>query len=354
MSTLHFKNYKEKFSPSYFQMGLMKKAPKEISFSEDVVYEMWRRRLKEKLRELIGPMYKEKGKVEFRVLKDDETKDYTIKKIIFPTAPETMNMAYLLVPKDGQQRHPAMVCLQGHSQGAFISAGNYFGEGGKDFKIDGDRDFAIQAVKNGFVALAIEQRCFGEREERLLKQKIDNRCWDATMHALMLGHTLLAERITDVVRGIDLLQQFPFVEKGRIGCMGNSGGGTVTYYAACLEDRIKVAVPSCSFCTYEDSIMQIGHCMDNYIPDSLKYFGMEDLAGLIAPRNLIIVAGEKDPIFPISGVRKAFRRSKEIYKKSGFSDRIKLIIGPEGHRFYAALTWPYIKKTMALYKHGGV
>jgi dienelactone hydrolase len=351
---MSYKNYGKELSPSYFQMELMKKAPKNLSFSDNITYETWRRKLKKKLRELIGPMYKDKGKVKYDILKEDETKDYTIQKILFATVPSAINMAYLMVPKNGKGRYPAMVCLQGHSEGAFISVGNYFGEGGKNFKIEGDRDFAIQAVKNGFVALAIEQRCFGEREEKQLKQKIDNRCWDATMHALMLGHTLIAERITDVSRGIDFLQQLPFVEKNMIGCMGNSGGGTITYYAACLEDRIKVAVPSCSFCTYEDSIMRIGHCMDNYIPGALKYFGMEDLAGLIAPRNLIIVAGKEDPIFPIGGVRKAFRRSKDIYKKSGFSDRVKLIIGPGGHRFYATLTWPHIKKTMDMYKPGGI
>ena len=193
-----------------------------------------------------------------------------------------MNMAYLLVPKTGKKKYPAMVCLQGHSQGAFISVGNHFREGGRKFKIEGDRDFAIQSVKNGFVTLALEQRCFGEREEKLLKQKVDNRCWDATMHALMFGHTLISERIADVSRGIDLLRQMPFVDREKIGCMGNSGGGTITYYAACLEKRIKVAVPSCSFCTYGDSTMRIGHCMDNYIPRALKYFEMYDLAGLIA------------------------------------------------------------------------
>ena len=237
-----------------------------------------------------------------------------------------------------------MICLQGHSPGAYISIGVSHSKHDKE-AIEGDRDFAIQAVKNGFVALAIEQRAFGEREEKLLKQRISyNRCWDATMHALMLGHTLISERIADVMRGIDLLYQLPFIDKNKIGCMGNSGGGTITYYASCIDKRIKISVPSCSFCTYEDSIMRIGHCMDNYIPSALKYFGMEDLAGLIVPGYLIIVAGKEDPIFPISGVKKAFKKAKEIYKKGGYPENIRLIIGDEGHRFYADKTWPVIMK----------
>lgn len=337
------KNYEEKLSPSYFHMRLMKRMKKTLAFDEKMDFERWKKRLKRKFKQLIGPIYKDKGKVEYKILEEEKRKEFILQKIIFPTNEDVLNVAYLLIPYEKKEKYPAMICLQGHTSGAHISIGKVKFEGDKE-EIEGDRDFAIQAVRNGFVALAIEQRAFGEREEKLLKNRmLNNRCWDATMHALMLGHTLLSERISDVMRGIDLLCQFPFVDRNKIGCMGNSGGGTVTFYASCIDERIKVSVPSCSFCTYEDSIMKIGHCMDNYIPGALKYFGMEDLSGLIVPRFLIIVAGEKDPIFPISGVKKAYKKAKEIYKKAGYPERVKLIIGPEGHRFYSSLTWPFIK-----------
>jgi len=343
-----FKDFEKKLSPSYFQLKLMKKMGKVFAFSEKQDFEKWRRKLRKKFKELIGPVYKDNGKVEYKILREEKKKGYTLQKIIFPTTSDSINVAYLLIPSKSKEKYPAMVCLQGHSSGAHISIGVPHSKHDKE-EIKGDRDFAIQAVKNGFVALAIEQRAFGEREEKLLEKKIpNNRCWDATMHALMLGHTLIAERIADVMRGIDLLYQFPFVNKNIIGCMGNSGGGTITYYASCVDDRIKISVPSCSFCTYEDSIMKIGHCMDNYIPSALKYFGMEDLAGLIVPRYLIIIAGKEDPIFPISGVRKAFKKAKEIYKKAGFPERVKLIIGPDGHRFYADKAWPVIMKLFVI------
>ena len=102
----------------------------------------------------------------------------------------------------------------------------------------------------------------------------------------MLGKTVVGERVWDVMRGIDLLQEQPEVDAGRIACMGNSGGGTVTFYAACLEERIGLAVPSCMFCTYADSIMRIRHCGDNYLPGMLRVAEIGDLAGLIAPRRL--------------------------------------------------------------------
>ena len=41
----------------------------------------------------------------------------------------------------------------------------------------------------------------------------------------------------------------------RLGIMGNSGGGTTSFYAACVDPRIKVCMPSCAFCPYYDSII---------------------------------------------------------------------------------------------------
>ena len=150
----------------------------------------------------------------------------------------------------------------------------------------------------------------------------------------------------DVVRAIDLIQERPEVDPGRIACMGNSGGGTITFYAACIEPRIKLAVASCVFCTYADSIMRIEHCGDNYIPGVLRVAEMGELAGLIAPRKVLFVAGETDEIFPIGGVRAAFETASNIFGAAGCADNARLVVGPDGHRFYAELAWPLIRKMM--------
>jgi len=254
-----------------------------------------------------------------------------------------MNVAYLVIPSEKKEKYPAMVCLQGHSPGAHISIGEARNRSERRI-IKGDRDYAIQAARNGFVALAIEQRCFGEREEKLQRPAAEERCRAAFLHALMLGHTLIAERVADVIRGIDLLANLPFVDRNRIVCTGNSGGGTTTYYAACLDERIKVALVSCSFCTFEETKMKLPHCSCGYIPCVLKFFGMEDLAALIVPRYLIIVSGKNDEIIPIRGVRKGYRTVKRIYKAAGYPERTELILGNQGHRFYADLSWSEINR----------
>lgn len=333
------------FSPSEYHLNLMRRTPREFAW-EGQEFEPWQEALRARLLELIGGFPEERVPLNVEELEEEETEEFVRIKIVF-TAEECADVpAHLLVPRGRRAPLPAMICLQGHSPGMHISVGEVRTEHDKEL-VEGDRDFALQAVRNGYVALAVEQRCFGEREETEQENRWDNRCLDAVFHSLMLGRTVIGERVWDVVRAVDLLQEQPEVDSERIACMGNSGGGTVTFYAACLEPRIKLAVPSCVFCTYADSIMRIQHCGDNYIPGVLRVAEMGELAGLIAPRRVVFVAGEEDGIFPIHGVHTAFETAKEIFTAAGCPENARLIVGPEGHRFYAEPAWPVINELMA-------
>jgi pimeloyl-ACP methyl ester carboxylesterase len=92
------------------------------------------------------------------------------------------------------------------------------------------------------------------------------------------------------MRAIDFLATQPDLDMGRIGCMGNSMGGTVSFYAARVDPRIRLVVVSCSFCTFADSWLSRPHCVCGYLPGILQAADTPDLAGLIAPRHLLIVA----------------------------------------------------------------
>ena len=328
------------YVPSTYHRHMMEQTKQELAWHGQPI-EPWQRELRGRLVSLLGGFPETKVPLNVREIEREETETYVLKKIVFTSEPYADVPCYLLTPKRGKPPYPAMICLQGHSPGMHLSVRRERTEADRKFA-EGDRDFAIQAVNHGFVALAIEQRCFGERKETLQKQRSSQTCHDAAMHALMLGHTLLAERIWDVMRGIDYLDTLPEVDSNRVCCMGNSGGGTASFYAGCVEPRIKLVVASCSFCTYADSIMSIYHCADNYIPGIFKVAEVADLAGLIAPRKLLVVAGEKDEIFPITGVHKAFDKAKRIFAAAGCTDNCRLVVGPEGHQFYAQLGWPVI------------
>jgi len=154
------------------------------------------------------------------------------------------------------------------------------------------------------------------------------------MTALLLGRTTLAGRVWDVMRAIDVAEA-QFSPGARYACMGNSGGGTATWYAAALEPRLAGAMPSCAVCSFDGSIAPISHCICNYVPGIRQWFDMGDLAGLIAPRPLVIVAGALDRIFPIDATRETFALIQSYYAAAGAPDKCRLYVGAEGHRFYA-------------------
>ncbi len=304
----------------------------------------WQTKLRRKLRVLLGDWPNEKAPLRPRSLWKRDHELGSIEKVVFTSEPRADVPAYLCLPRNVEPPYPVMICLQGHSTGMHNSIGVRYDDETQPKDVAGDRDFAIGCMKRGIAALCIEQRSFGYRKELKQEKKSTQGCHDAVMHSLMLGKTLLGERVYDVDRGLDYLAGLGDVDMRRVGVMGNSGGGTISVFAAALLPRLRFAMPSCYFCTFKDSIMSIYHCSDNYVPGLAKVAEMSDIMGLFAPRPVVIVAGREDPIFPVRAVRKAFRDLKSIYRAAGAADRCHLVIGGEGHRFYADQAWPLMLK----------
>src|SRR5262249_27693900 len=236
--------------------------------------------------------------------------------------------------------YPVVICLQGHTSGMHNSVGVAGDDEETPIPAEGDRDFAIGCLRRGVAALAIEQRSLGERAERLQPRRSwHNACHDAAMRALLLGRTSLAGRVYDVDRAIDFLAVRGGFDLARLGVLGNSGGGTVALWAAALLPRVRFVMPGCAFCTLAGSIAAIHHCADNYVPGLALVADMPDVLRLLGPRPAGGGAGEGGPLFPIGEVRRAFTALRAIYRAAGAGDRVKLVVGRGGHRFYAEPAW---------------
>ena len=305
----------------------------------------WQRVARQKLSELLGMDRIEKPEnPEFIVEYIKECDSHTEYRFLVESEPEYFVPCYMLVPNEIKTPAPTMLCLQGHSTGMHISIGKPIYEGDEGDINGGDRDFARRAIKEGCVAVAIEQRNFGECGA---KPDGNPNCHVSSMSAIISGRTTIGERVHDTSCVIDaLLSNFDFVDKDRIMLMGNSGGGTATVYTAAIDERISLAVPSCAVCTYKHSIAAMKHCVCNFVPNIVDYFDMGELCGLIAPRGLVVVNGRLDKIFPDAGVREVYAETERLYAAAGASDNCYLVTGEEGHRFYADIAWPKIHTLM--------
>jgi dienelactone hydrolase len=251
---------------------------------------------------------------------------------------------YLLRPKDVKGLLPLVLTPHGHNH-PYIYVGIYESEEERRSMAEGERDIAVQAVREGYLVIAPTTRGFGDT--RTAEDRRENRlhsCRTQLMHGLLVGRTPIGERVWDIARLLDWALANLDVDRQRIAITGNSGGGTTALHAAACDRRIAVAVPSCYFCTYEGSIGSIRHCDCNYIPGILRLGEMYDVAGLIAPRPFCAIAGREDPIFPIQHVEASFARLQQIYQVADAADRCALYIGEGGHRYYAAGAWPFIRR----------
>lgn len=314
-----------------------------MAFQREADFAEWKVKCKEKLEELLGLPFELCADM-FVITEEKDTKLYRQICFEFQSEEGYFVPCDLLIPIDAKEPFPVAICLQGHSSGKNISMGIKQYDSDTESMMKG-RDFAIQAVQEGFCAVVLDQRYMGVAGHNANGQP--GCCTtNQALPALLIGRSAIGERVWDVMRLIDVMEKYltDYIDKDKIMCLGNSGGGTTTFYAAALDERIHMAIPSCAVCTFEDSIVDIHHCCCNYAPGIRKYFNMGDIGCLIAPRRLVVVCGIHDEIFPLKGVEKSYAVIESAYQENGSGENCRLVKGDGGHQFYPKDVWPIVNE----------
>lgn len=332
-------------SPSVGHAPLLKKSPFQLAYRGGDV-KAWQKKVRRKVVELIGLPENTHPSLKVRSLWKREVPDGVMEKIIFQSEPGVDVPCYWCTPRGVKPPYLTFICLQGHSTGMHLSIGVDREDEITPIEVKGGRDFGIKCMKQGMAALCVEQRNFGYRRELVNKTSVQHGCYDGAMRAMLLGRTMLGERVFDVDRAIDYLQSRGDIDMTRLGILGQSSGGTTSMFAGAVLPRIKAAMPGCSTAKFADSIATIHHCICNCVPGILDWVDMADLLGCHAPHPLVILNGKTDDIFPIASARATYRAVKKIYTAAGAASNVKFVEGPGGHDFYAALGWAAMRKLL--------
>ena len=249
---------------------------------------------------------------------------YRVEKVIFESRPDHHVTANLYVP-EGKPPFPGVLLPCGHS------------DNGKAYE-DYQRA-CILLARNGMAVLCYDPIGQGERYQ-MLDEKGKPVVRGTTEHtmagigALLVGRELASYRIWDGFRALDYLASRPEVDAGRLGCTGNSGGGTMTSYLMALDDRIAVAAPSCFITSLERLFATIGPQDAEQNITAQVAAGMEhaDYVTLRAPKPTLLTVGTRD-FFDIQGSWDTFREVKLIYGRLGFGERVDLVESDEEHGF---------------------
>jgi cephalosporin-C deacetylase-like acetyl esterase/pimeloyl-ACP methyl ester carboxylesterase len=249
---------------------------------------------------------------------------YRVEKILFESRPNHHVTANLYIP-EGKPPLPGVLMPCGHS------------DNGKAY--EGYQRACILLARNGMAVLCYDPIGQGERYQ-MLDAKGKPVIRGTTEHtmagigALLVGRELASYRIWDGFRALDYLASRPEVDSRRLGCTGNSGGGTMTSYLMALDDRIAVAAPSCFITSLERLFATIGPQDAEQNITGQVAAGMEhaDYVTLRAPKPTLLTVGTRD-FFDIQGSWDTFREVKLIYGRLGFGERVDLFESDEEHGF---------------------
>ena len=327
----------------YSKMLIDKTAP-AFSFDPNQDIMEFQNAGKDRLRHLLGLHNMKSSRTQSNIMVeyDKIAEDLDCREIRFIVESEknVFVPCHLFIPKD-YTNQPLIIALHGHSTGMHILAGR------KKYSIDQQTiddqncDFAKQAINQGFAVLTLEHRGFGERGGN----EKGSLCSELALRAIMIGRTLIGERVFDTMRVIDAVCS-NFCEKiecSKIICIGYSGGGTIATYLSALDKRIYHSVIVSAISTFKDSIGAMPHCPCNYIPKIASEFDMGEICQLIAPRSLTIVSGMHDKLFPIHGAKESSEKAILAYQTQNAQNNLVHIITKGDHKFYPDEIWNHLK-----------
>jgi dienelactone hydrolase len=294
------------------------------------------RELKAKFLEAIGGLPEEKTPLNAKIVGSLKGNGFRVEKVIYESRPNHHVTANFYLP-DGKGPFPGVLVPCGHS------------ENGK--AAEAYQRACILMAKNGLAVLCYDPIGQGERLQLLDDNKKPAIKGSTSEHTLigigglLVGQSTAGYRIWDGIRSIDYLVSRPEIDINKIGCTGNSGGGTMTAYLMALDDRIACAAPSCYITSLERLFGTIGpQDAEQNIPGQVA-FGMEhaDYLTMRAPRPTLMCIASKD-YFDQQGSWATFREASVVFSKLGHGERVALFEYDDGHGFSkprreAAMRW---------------
>lgn len=251
---------------------------------------------------------------------------YRVEKVIFESQPQFYVTGALFLPDPAQHPppYPGVLVPCGHYQPAKAH--------------DEYQAMGTLLALNGMVAFVFDPVDQGER-----LQSVDAsgqaRFWGTSAHtladiqAIPLGQSIARVFVWDAMRAVDYLQSRPEVDPERIGCTGNSGGATQTCQLFALDDRIKVAAPSCYVHHLAAQIRDsIGDGEQNIFGQLAYGLDHPDFLLMRAPAPVKLLAATHD-FFAIEATWETFRLLTRAYTRFGASERVDILENDAGHNF---------------------
>jgi dienelactone hydrolase len=258
------------------------------------------RKARQEVEDLLGCSIAKAVFDEPRLTASQKRDDWQLDTLAFSGADGEPIPALFLHPADPEIQVPAVLYCHAHGNTwDFGMAELIQGRG----SLQGPYGPALQRL--GVASLCLEMPAFGARQEPTESARAKKHLWNGT--------TLFGQMLHELACGIGWLHQNPQITGERIAALGFSMGSTHAWWLAALDDRLKAAVALCSFAdlatlTQTPASGGLGHIRHGIymtVPGLLKNHTTGQIAGLAAPRALMLGIGLQDWSTPQNCFEKA-------------------------------------------------
>jgi len=291
----------------------------------------YQKHLKEEFIARIGG-FPERGPLNAKVVGTFKRRGYRVEKIVFESQPKHYVTAALFLPDPERfsPPYPGVAVPCGHSND------------GKACKAYAT--YCALAATNGLAAMIFDPIDQGERHQwQDAAGKFPLACCPGHnmigVGSILLGRNTARFEIWDGIRVIDYLASRDDIDVDRIGCSGNSGGGTQTAYLMALDERIKAAAPSCYICGLFGRLLKQNGAQDaeqNIFGQLALGMDHADYCMMRAPRPTLLLTATGD-FFNIEDAWDSFRMAKRLYGRLGYGERMSLVETDRAHGFTVRL-----------------
>ncbi len=265
----------------------------------------------------------------------DQTGDGLVcQRVSFQTCAGLRTAAHLWRRQDLNGPAPVVLAIHGHG-GNLVQGKGKISQPHPDSPTYG---YGRLLARRGFVVLAPDLPGFEESRLRPLPARVP---WPRDMERLLFcslllhGSTLAGLCLFCLSRAVDYLSLRPdLADLERLCVLGHSMGGSLAPLFMLYDQRARAGVAAAGLGTWQSLIAgQVVHNLAVYLPGLLAAGDLDQLLAGLAPRPLMVIAGERDPNFPLEGVRALARALGQAYGAAGAPGALAVEVHPGGHPF---------------------
>lgn len=283
-----------------------------------------------------------------QIIEEIDRGSYVARKVVFNVTAESRVLGLLLIPK-GQGPFPAALMLHDHGSKFDIGKEKFIEPWGDEAKLKSAQEWAgkffshrfpgDELAKRGYVVFATDALGWGDRSvpgfQRESQQALASNLFN-------LGSSYAGIVAQEDVRASQFLASMPEVDKRHVAAVGFSMGAFRAWQVAALSDAITAAVADCWMATMQGLMVPGNNQLRGQSafpmlhPGVGRYLDYPDIAGLAAPKPMLVYAGEADTLFPVESVKAAFAQMQKIWTANRAADKLETRFWPLGHVFVQA------------------